>query len=260
MSGSTFPGENKMSNRRRVDSSGGRCVKPEPANGKSYMESVYNFIHDLSQVYTKATIPDEKDTITWARFFTYPENHEDSEDNMNSPILLMLGYSNGIQMWNVAINGDADEIFSLRDGPVKTACILPPPSPSGIMDQLQEKRPLMAICLAADSKQMFAQVSIRSLRTGDQVKRLDFPSDVISLHAGPAPLLLVALKESVHAFDARSLYPVFILNGCFLAGGLVANPVSLGRRWLAYSPSEGQPGLQSAGGVAGDGVPSYVAT
>nr|XP_002121003.3 breast carcinoma-amplified sequence 3 homolog [Ciona intestinalis] len=262
MSGTTFSGENKVqqSNRRRMDSSGGRCVKPEPANGKSYMESVYNFIHDLSQAYTKSAIPDEKDTITWARFCSYPDAPEVNESSINPPMLLLLGYSNGIQMWNLQINGDAQEVFSLRDGPVKTACVLPPPPASDIIDQLQEKRPLIAICLAANSKQMFAQVTIRSLRSGDQVKRLDFPSDVISLHAGPAPLLLVALKESVHGFDARTLTQVFILNGCHPSGGFIANPISLGRRWLAYSPSIPLPGLQSSGGVAGDGVPSYVAT
>nr|CAB3225211.1 breast carcinoma-amplified sequence 3 homolog [Phallusia mammillata] len=252
----------KMSSRRRFDSSGGRTVLPEPANGKSYMESVFNFIHDLSQAYSNTAQSEEKETITWAQFFSYTDmlGYEEMVENVNSPILLVLGYSNGMQMWNLLGTGEAQEVFSMREGPVKTMCILPPPPPTNLVDGLQTSRPLVAICIATDSKQLYASVSIRSLRSGDQLMRLQFPSDVLNMSAGPAPVFLVTLKDSIHGFDTRTLNKMFVLNGCFNGTGFNPNPTALGRRWLAYSPASVMTNCQSQGGVAGDGAHSYVSS
>ncbi|XP_076801852.1 BCAS3 microtubule associated cell migration factor-like isoform X2 [Clavelina lepadiformis] len=255
----------KVVNRRRFDSNSGRVVTSEQADGQSYfLGDIVNMIHDFSQAYTNTAPVEDKEPIVWAKYFTYSDalGYEDMED-APTPLLLLLGYPTGMQMWNLMSNGEAQEMFSLRDGPVKTACLLPPPPPlSGYEanDIFADKRPLMAICLATDSKQVFASVSIQSLRNGDQVKKLKFSSDVISVHAGPAPLFVITLVDTIHAYDANTLECLYIINDCYPGTGFITNPIALGSRWLAYSPSLALNKLQSAGGITGAGTQSYVTT
>ena len=73
--------------------------------------------------------------------------------------------------------------------------------------------PVLTISVCFFSKQIFACVSIVSLRTGEQVKKLQFSSDIVSLQAGPAPLFVVALKDAIHAFDMTTLTCLFVING-----------------------------------------------
>ena len=52
-----------------------------------------------------------------------------------------------------------------------------------------------------------------SLQSGDTVKKLQFSSDVVSLHAGPSPIFVVVLKDSIHAFDMTTLNLLFVIKG-----------------------------------------------
>ena len=74
----------------------------------------------------------EGDAILWARFETSDLNElglggvasRDGDAEKSVPaLLLILGYANGAQVWAVAHSGEASELFSLRNGPIKVICL-----------------------------------------------------------------------------------------------------------------------------------------
>lgn len=44
-----------------------------------------------------------------------------------SPLLLVIGYTNGVQIWVCPVSGEAQEVMSVRQGPVKILRLLPAP-------------------------------------------------------------------------------------------------------------------------------------
>jgi len=58
------------------------------------------------QSYSHSSPPDQKEVIVWVRFFCYTDvsGYEELDKVGNSPTLLVFGYSNGIQMWNLLVS------------------------------------------------------------------------------------------------------------------------------------------------------------
>lgn len=160
-------------------------VPPEPVSDRSILDSVTGFINDVTL--TNVSQIDPKEQILWARFETsadvgnpcYGEDW-DLESGVPPPLLLILGYGTGIQIWSIPANGEATEVLSWRHGIVRTLKLLPSPIGSNVegesteehVDLFAHKRPLMAIC---DSSQtgtagpQFCSMNIVSLRDGDSV-------------------------------------------------------------------------------------------
>ncbi|XP_061465864.1 BCAS3 microtubule associated cell migration factor-like [Rhineura floridana] len=134
---------------------GGVVVHPQGVTEQSYMESVVTFLQDVPQAYSGTTPTEEKEKIVWVRF----ENSDLNDTSRNvelhvmhstgnePPLLLVIGYSDGIQIWSIPISGEAQELYSIRHGPVRVARVLPSPQISSQKcDSFAEKRPLLAVC------------------------------------------------------------------------------------------------------------------
>lgn len=161
-------------------------VPPEPVSDRSIIENVTGFINEVT-----LSVPpiNEKEQIQWVRFETsadvsnpcFAEDY-DLETGIPPPLLLILGYGNGIQVWAIPANGEATEVLSWRHGIVRYLKMLPTPIASYAIDNANEpsdlyaqKRPLMAI---SESSQMtstgpqFCTMNIISLRDGDSVSQV----------------------------------------------------------------------------------------
>lgn len=161
-------------------------VPPEPVSDRSIIESVTGFINEV----TLTNVPpvDQKDQIQWVRFETtadisnpsFGEDY-DLESGVPPPLILILGYKTGIQIWAIPANGEATEVLSWRHGVVRCLKVLPTPISSYVADNnasepsddmYAHKRPLMAICESAQVSStgpQFCTMNIISLRDGDSV-------------------------------------------------------------------------------------------
>lgn len=97
-----------------------------------------------------------------------PEGESDSD---TSPLLLILGYGSGVQVWLIPPTGDAQEVLSWRQGTVRVLRILPTPQHG---DCFASKRPLIALCDSAGPGPSFCALSFISIRGGEQVCNLMF--------------------------------------------------------------------------------------
>lgn len=158
-------------------------VPPQAVNDRSIIDSVAGFINDV----TLTSVPqiDPKDSILWVRFETTADigdltfgNDWDLEGDVSPPLLLILGYGTGIQIYAIPANGEAIEVLSWRYGSVKVLRILPTPiiinneMADEPMDQYADKRPLIALCDSSSTTSIGSQycsVNFISLRTGEQV-------------------------------------------------------------------------------------------
>ncbi len=151
------------------------------------------------QAYGCASPGEIKEKILWARFeFTDlndPTFHTDALEQVSigPPILLILGYSFGVQVgininnfrpdsndfqffilcsqiWSISPNGEATELLSWFHGTAKFLKLLPSPlaDQNQKQDPFTHRRPLAAICDGASSSQ-FCSINFLSLRGGDVV-------------------------------------------------------------------------------------------
>ncbi|XP_072163285.1 BCAS3 microtubule associated cell migration factor-like [Diadema setosum] len=234
---------------------GGNVVRPQPVSDKSYVASVVDFLHDAYA----GPSPVESDKIIWVKFEKpdITDHIFPCQEAADCPLFLVIGYSNGVQIWSILSNGDAEEVLSLRQGPVRILRILPTPPHS--KNHHQDKRPLIAVCDGASSSQPFCSVTIRSLRSNEQVHAVSFKTPVCDILCNKR-LMIVALQEKIAAFDAASFKHRFIITSCYPAGPPSINPLALGTRWLAYADKKLIPTHQSGGGVCRDASKSYKAT
>lgn len=252
---------------RRVSRSTGQIVRPQPISDKSVMESVVDFIHDVvPQAYSGTGKIDEKESVLWVRF-AYSDISDlnlYSDGNVRngnvSPLLIILGYSNAVQIWLVPANGEAQEVLSWRQGAVKCFCMLPTPqSAFHSQDIFAQRRPLIVFCDGSSPGQQFSSVYIVSLKTGDQVHSIKFKTPVCNIRANKR-VLVMAFQERIAVFDACTFKDRFSITSCFPCPGPNPNPIALGPRWLAYADKKLVSVHQTCGGMAGDGVQSYAAT
>ena len=64
---------------------------------------------------------------------------------------------------------------------------------------------------------------------------IKFNSEVADIMANRR-VVMMAFREKLAAFDASNLEPRFTVTTCYPSnGGVHANPIALGDRWLAYA-------------------------
>ncbi|XP_038074360.1 breast carcinoma-amplified sequence 3-like isoform X2 [Patiria miniata] len=240
----------------------GVSVKAQPVSDKSYMATVVDFLQDAYS----GNKAEDKDKILWVKFerACSPRGHLSNphyvnQEGLEEPIFLVIGYANGVQIWSIPPSGDAQEVLSLRQGPVRILRILPTPYINSIRNHQQDKRPLVALCDGASSSQPFCSVSLLSLKTGEQVHNIAFKTPVCDVLCNRR-LIVVALQEKVAAFDAVSFKSRFCITSCYPASSPNLNPLALGTRWLAYADRKLVPSHQSGGGVCRESSQSYKAT
>uniref|UniRef100_A0A8C7FKK9 BCAS3 microtubule associated cell migration factor n=1 Tax=Oncorhynchus kisutch TaxID=8019 RepID=A0A8C7FKK9_ONCKI len=250
--------------RRPSRCAGGVVVRAQAATEQSYMESVVTFLQDVvPQAYTGAPPTDEKEKIVWVRFekadlndtSRSPEFLEMHSGSSDPPLCLMIGYADGMQIWSISLGGEAQELFSVRHGPVRAAHILPAPHISPLMiDGFVDKRPLLGVCKSTGSlgtSPPYCCVDLYSLRTGEMVKSIQFKTPIYDLHCN---------KEYVWWHHFLHSYKYIVVSCCFPCLGPNLNPIALGGRWLAYAENKLIRCHQSRGGACGDNAQSYTAT
>ncbi|XP_018604141.2 BCAS3 microtubule associated cell migration factor isoform X1 [Scleropages formosus] len=258
--------------RRPSRCAGGVVVRAQAATEQSYMESVVTFLQDVvPQAYTGAPPTDEKEKIVWVRFekcdmndvARSPEFLEMHSGGSDPPLCLMIGYTDGMQIWSVSLSGEAQELFSVRHGPVRTARILPAPHITSLKgDAFAEKRPLLGVCKStgsSGSSPPYCCTDLYSLRTGEMVKSIQFKTPIYDLQCNKR-ILVVVLQEKIAAFDSCTFTKKFFVTSCYPCPGPNPNPVALGSRWLAYAENKLIQCHQSRGGACGDNAQSYTAT
>ncbi|XP_075709116.1 BCAS3 microtubule associated cell migration factor isoform X4 [Rhinoderma darwinii] len=258
--------------RRPSRCTGGVMVRPQAVTEQSYMESVVTFLQDVvPQAYSGSPAMEEKEKIVWVRFensdlndtYRNMEFHETHSSGNDPPLLLMIGYTDGLQIWSIPASGEAQEMFSVRHGPVRSARILPSPQiNSQKADSFSEKRPLLGMCKSTGScstSQPFCCVDLYSLRTGEIVKSIQFKTPIYDLHCNKS-VLVVVLQEKIAAFDSCTFTKKFFVTSCYPCPGPNMNPIALGSRWLAYAENKLIRCHQSRGGACGDNIQSYTAT
>ncbi|XP_064206143.1 BCAS3 microtubule associated cell migration factor-like isoform X4 [Anguilla rostrata] len=258
--------------RRPSRCAGGVVVRAQAATEQTYMESVVTFLQDVvPQAYTGAPQTDEKEKIVWVRFektdindvARSPEFLEMHGNVSVPPLCLLIGYTDGMQIWSISPSGEAQELFSVRNGPVRTARILPAPHISPMKtDSFAVKRPLLGVCKSAGSSgtsPSFCCVDLYSLRTGEMVKSIQFKTPIYDLLCNKR-ILVVGLQEKIAAFDSCTFAKKFFVTSCYPCPGPNLNPMALGGRWLAYAENKLIQCHQSRGGACGDGAQSYTAT
>ncbi|XP_055526525.1 breast carcinoma-amplified sequence 3 homolog isoform X2 [Wyeomyia smithii] len=259
-------------------------VPPQAVSDRSIIDSVAGFINDVT-LQTQAPQGDVKDHILWARF----ENAADISDpclgddwelegGIAPPLLLILGYVTGIQVWIIPANGEAIEVLSWRHGSVKCLRVLPTPSAGDgesatePNDQFLHKRPLIALCdsatsgiigsggsLTSGNQSQYCSVNFISLKDGENVKSIKFKNPIVDILASRSSVV-VTFTERIAIFDARTLEDRLTVTTCHPSPGLSSNPVALSSRWIAYAEKKLLASKRSSGGCDGDGVTSYTAT
>ncbi|XP_075154648.1 breast carcinoma-amplified sequence 3 protein rudhira [Haematobia irritans] len=252
-------------------------VPPQVVSDRSILDSAIGFINEVTLAHQPHTDP--KDTITWARFETAadisdPRFGEDWEldGNVAPPLLLILGYGLGVQVWAIPANGEAVEVLSWRHGIVSALRVLPTPSASGAIEEngradepidvFADKRPLIALVdgsSSSGSQPQFCAVNFISLKTGTQVKAIKFKNPVIDVLANRSSIA-ITFHERIAVFDARTLEDRLSITTCYPSPGINPNPIALGPRWLAYAEHKLLHSKRSGGGCDGEGVASYTAT
>nr|XP_057935775.1 breast carcinoma-amplified sequence 3 isoform X1 [Doryrhamphus excisus] len=258
--------------RRSSRCAGGALVRAQAATEQSYMESVVTFLQDVvPQAYSGGLQTDEKEKIIWVRFekadindsARNPEFMEMHGGATDPPLCLMIGYTDGIQIWSVSAAGEAQELFSVRHGPVRTARILPAPHITPLNgDSFSDKRPLLGVCKSTGSSGTsppYCCADLYSLRTGEMVKSIQFKTQIYDLHCNKH-ILAVSLQEKIAAFDSCNFTKKFFVTSCYPSPGPNLNPVALGSRWLAYAENKLIRCHQSRGGACDDNSQSYTAT
>ncbi|XP_028400355.1 breast carcinoma-amplified sequence 3-like isoform X2 [Dendronephthya gigantea] len=249
--------------RRNTRGLSGVTVRPQPVSDKSYVESVVDFLHEVvPQAVAGNHRTEEYDHIIWVKLEKLDIDIGSRQNECNSLLFVILGYSNGYQIWHVKSNGEAEEVVSIRQGPVKVARILQTPSHSmsnrnyDIESAIfHNKRPLVAVCDAA-SPCPYSTVKMWSLATGEEVKTIDFKTEVYDIQSNKR-VVVVCLQEKIAVLDASTLTKKFGVTNCFPASEPNVNPVSLSSRWLAFADRKLLPIHQSRGGVSSDKQHSY---
>merc|ERR1719319_1148994 len=228
------------------------------------MESVAGFINEVQAFSQPATDP--RSQVTWARFeqadindpSLYTESSFDANGN-SLPLLLVLGYTQGVQVWLIPGSGEAKLVLSLFHGQVKALRILPTPqSKPSSPDLYNHARPLVAVCDSAGPGAAFMSISFVSMLSGEQVNNIKFSSEVADICVNKR-VICVAFRERVAIFDALTLRDKMTISSCFPSPGVHTNPLALHDRWLAYSERALCLGRRSAGGMEGEAGQSVTA-
>uniref|UniRef100_A0A3B3R432 BCAS3 microtubule associated cell migration factor n=1 Tax=Paramormyrops kingsleyae TaxID=1676925 RepID=A0A3B3R432_9TELE len=248
--------------RRPSRCAGGVVVRAQAVTEQSYMESVVTFLQDVvPQAYTGAPPTDEKEKIVWVRFekadindvARSPEFLEKHGSGSDPPLCLMIGYTDGLQIWSVSVSIDPPPHFSYRSHHHEIQ-VLVGGGGGGFDSKGYRKRWSLSV-----TSPPYCCADLYSLRTGEMVKSIQFKTPICDLQCNKR-ILVVVLQEKIAAFDSCTFTKKFFVTSCYPCPGPNLNPVALGGRWLAYAENKLIRCHQSRGGACGDNAQSYTAT
>ncbi|XP_021906891.1 LOW QUALITY PROTEIN: autophagy-related protein 18g-like [Carica papaya] len=238
------------------------CLKTVSSNASNVASSVRSA--GASVAASISTTEDHKDQVTWAGF----DKLEVGPSSFKQ--VLLLGYQNGFQVFDVEDASNFNELVSKREGPVSFLQMQPLPAKCNGQEGFRRSHPLLLVVAGDDTNNVSlgpnrAHLSISkdgnidspsgncvsspttvrffSLRSHCYVHVLRFRSSVCMVRCS-SHIVAVGLATQIYCFDALTLenifsvltYPVPQLAGQGTVGVNVGyGSMALGPRWLAYA-------------------------
>ncbi|KAG0053017.1 Breast carcinoma amplified sequence 3 [Gryganskiella cystojenkinii] len=185
--------------------------------------------------------------------FDWIETGGSSRVRSSRRFCLLLGYTDGFQIWDITHPDNVHEIVSIRegDGSVTFLKVLPTPRvPSGKVDQLEQYRPLVALIQntkAGDSTptsklQIYSLTAHKIIKTVDFGEGPDYELSTLDVNERGLVVALSAPGEStrLHLLNQLTLLPLHpkqvALNDAAYPGVF-----ALGTRLLAYVTTSDAP-------------------
>ncbi|KAK9875808.1 hypothetical protein WA026_009594 [Henosepilachna vigintioctopunctata] len=235
----------------------------DPSILESVADTVAGFINDV--VPTSYTIPrDTTNEIQWAHLGPLEFDEREStlstiyEKNSTPPLILVLGYNTGIQVWSVSTNGLAAEVVPWRPGKTKVFKILPSPHKvdSNCEDVFLSTRPLIALCDVDSATGSCCTLDFVSFKNFKQVKSIKFRNNILDVQANKRSVV-VSFLEKIVVLDAFTLRDRCTVTLCPV---ISTSPIALGSRWLAYTEKTSISTKASGGGCNNEGNTSVATT
>ncbi|XP_073149065.1 autophagy-related protein 18g-like isoform X2 [Henckelia pumila] len=206
---------------------------------------------------------DRQEQVLWAGF----DKLEFSPTEFRH--VLLIGYVNGFQVFDVEDACSFSELVSRRYGPVTFLQILPAPANRDGAEVCKKSHPILVVVGGDDNERItrpqntwaFANgatesplkhlfdppsaVRFYSMKSNEYVKVVDFKSAVFMVRCS-LQVVAIGLEEQVYCFDAVTLekkfvvvtYPVPRFREQVPVGmGAGYGPMAVGPRWLAYPPN-----------------------
>ncbi|ERN09529.1 autophagy-related protein 18f [Amborella trichopoda] len=197
-----------------------------------------------------------RDQVQWAGF-----DKLECEDSIVHQVLL-LGYTDGFQVWKIEDSNDVVQLVSKQDGPAAFLQVVPKPIVSlGSKDNYESVRPILALVGTGDrdpkshDEMGYSQASdgnsrnfspsilkFYSLKSHSYVHELKFRSAICAVRCSPR-IVAVAQAIQIHCFDTATLQSTYTVMtypaslGCGGSGHLDMGygPLAVGPRWFAYA-------------------------
>ncbi|KAM1805511.1 hypothetical protein ACFX12_031257 [Malus domestica] len=239
------------------------CLKTVSTNASTVASTVRSA--GASVAASISASEDQKDQVTWAGFDRLELSHSTFKH------VLLLGYQNGFQVFDMEDASNFSELVSKRDGPVSFLQMQPCPAASDGNQGFRTAHPLLLVVAGDDTNgvgivqntghmggtgregnlesrpgnPVSSPTAVRfySLRSQGYVHVLRFRSAVCMIRCSPR-IVAVGLATQIYCFDALTLenrfsvltYPVPQLAGQGSNGFNVGyGPMTVGPRWLAYA-------------------------
>lgn len=180
--------------------------------------------------------------IEWVRFLSNATEWHSSI--RNDTLVLLIAYKSGLTFWTFESNGIANELFSIREHNICSACLLPAPQD----DPYAAQRPLIAFAKSAGPP----SIQIRSLKNDQHtVKILTLPGNSLQnepvLIESNSSVLICATHTFIVGYDTVKFDEKFLLTNLY-----ASTPLSLSARWLAFVDYRLYLIHQSSGGINGN--------
>ncbi|CAF0778151.1 unnamed protein product [Rotaria sordida] len=234
-----------------------RKVRPEAVNEKSVLESVVDLFHDVVEkvpqaysISSRSTNNDQFETIEWIRFLS--NAHEWHSSIRIDTLVLLIAYKSGLSLWAIENNGIANELFSIREHNLSSACLLI--SNTYPDDSYFSQRPLFAFAKSVGPP----SIQIRSLKNDQKpLKIIDLPgsgpqSEPLWIESNKF-VLICATHTYIIGYDLIKFDEKFFISNCYSS-----IPYALSTRWLAFVDYRLNLIHQSLGGIDGTISEQYV--
>lgn len=158
-------------------------------------------------------------------------------------MVLLIAYKSGLTLWTIEVNGIANELFSIREHNICSACLLI--YKSSAEESAALNRPWIALAKSAGPP----AIQIRSLKNDQQmIKVLTLPG--VGIQSEPIwiesnmHVLVCATHTFIVGYDLIKFNEKFVLTNSYSS-----LPLSLSTRWLAFPDSRLYTIHQSAGTI-----------